>query len=524
FVGSVLAYGCQGKAVHALREKLKKLDCYPSNQEDDSEPETVFYDRSIEAAVTQFQQQQKLPITGIASSVTLAKIAALSTIADLAKRPVYLRSGDVGVGVVSLQQKLLTLQKQGELQFNPIHQDEISGGRFEATTRDAVIAFQKRVFADATDWDGVVGAMTGGELQKHFDSRLTNLLTAPIAPIYFQVIKDVFREVLHQAHPKEDLQRMKSQSDIDPLIDTIAQLLPFLPEYNHDKIYGLLKQPNTIAKTELHRAVTKAYGLLQSLVEEPLEKPLFDRLKHIAEELQRRFWRGYFCSRVLDTFTYRMGDKNTDQGAAIIYLQERLSNLGFYKAPITGYFEELTDAAVRAFQEKYSLQQDGKVGSRTREKLFALDEETVRPLEAQIPDLFLQVVAKAINIPQEDLDLKPLVILLMQMVMPIAKQIDLEAAIKDQLATCQAIAQYCLIQHCLIQQVAEQRWKPEERDRKLKHWWKLFQTGTQSKSSRRLLQVCRNHELRDRFESAIVDFIRELPKNSEIIEKFYGSL
>lgn len=48
----------------------------------------------------------------------------------------------------------------------------------------------------------------------------------------------------------------------------------------------------------------------------------------------------------------------------VSFLQELLSKLG-YNLPATGYFGEMTDAAVRRFQEKNNLVIDGEVGIKT---------------------------------------------------------------------------------------------------------------------------------------------------------------
>jgi N-acetylmuramoyl-L-alanine amidase len=50
-------------------------------------------------------------------------------------------------------------------------------------------------------------------------------------------------------------------------------------------------------------------------------------------------------------------------------LQERLREFGFYKADINGYFDENTEAAVRAFQDAEGLAEDGIVGLITLHEL-----------------------------------------------------------------------------------------------------------------------------------------------------------
>jgi N-acetylmuramoyl-L-alanine amidase len=56
-------------------------------------------------------------------------------------------------------------------------------------------------------------------------------------------------------------------------------------------------------------------------------------------------------------------------------LQERLREFGFYEAEINGYFDENTDAAVRAFQDAEGLADDGIVGLITLHELDLLNSE-----------------------------------------------------------------------------------------------------------------------------------------------------
>lgn len=53
------------------------------------------------------------------------------------------------------------------------------------------------------------------------------------------------------------------------------------------------------------------------------------------------------------------------QGVDVCWVQQRLSELGFFTGEITGYYDESTQRAVMAFQKTRGLQVDGIVGSRT---------------------------------------------------------------------------------------------------------------------------------------------------------------
>jgi len=58
-----------------------------------------------------------------------------------------------------------------------------------------------------------------------------------------------------------------------------------------------------------------------------------------------------------------------DSGDQVTSIQKRLRTLGYLKSSATGYFGSDTEAAVKAFQKKNKLTQDGKVGAATLNKL-----------------------------------------------------------------------------------------------------------------------------------------------------------
>ncbi|MGG6296067.1 peptidoglycan-binding protein [Leptolyngbya sp. AN02str] len=54
-----------------------------------------------------------------------------------------------------------------------------------------------------------------------------------------------------------------------------------------------------------------------------------------------------------------------DSGEAVTELQTRLTDLGYYSGPITGYFGSLTESAVILFQQSIGLSADGIAGEAT---------------------------------------------------------------------------------------------------------------------------------------------------------------
>jgi hypothetical protein len=69
------------------------------------------------------------------------------------------------------------------------------------------------------------------------------------------------------------------------------------------------------------------------------------------------------------TMTLSLGSQNGDVTA----LQNFLTEQGLYTGPITGYFGPLTQAAVKAFQQKYGISATGLVGPLTRAELNSIN-------------------------------------------------------------------------------------------------------------------------------------------------------
>lgn len=58
------------------------------------------------------------------------------------------------------------------------------------------------------------------------------------------------------------------------------------------------------------------------------------------------------------------------RGDAVSKVQQELLDRGYFKHSVTGYYGEITKAAVIEFQKKEKIQVDGIVGPQTRERLF----------------------------------------------------------------------------------------------------------------------------------------------------------
>ena len=53
------------------------------------------------------------------------------------------------------------------------------------------------------------------------------------------------------------------------------------------------------------------------------------------------------------------------RGKDVTTLQQRLTDFGYYKGPVTGYYGVLTSAAVRVFQAAHRIETVGRVGPKT---------------------------------------------------------------------------------------------------------------------------------------------------------------
>ncbi len=110
----------------------------------------------------------------------------------------------------------------------------------------------------------------------------------------------------------------------------------------------------------------------------------------------------YFCRAVLLLFilsvplrtAFAMSDgfvlKKEMKGDQVTRLQDDLKQLGFFCRDSTGYYGDITEAAVSAFQKKYGLAADGKAGENTLNKI-----NSVLGIEKSMP-----VFKKGMNSPE----------------------------------------------------------------------------------------------------------------------------
>jgi len=83
--------------------------------------------------------------------------------------------------------------------------------------------------------------------------------------------------------------------------------------------------------------------------------------------------------------------KKGDTGVAVKQMQQRLMQLGYMSGPADGEFGDVTERAVRAFQNRHGLTADGKAGTYTLNKLYsdsakyAVATATPKPTNTPVP-------------------------------------------------------------------------------------------------------------------------------------------
>jgi len=143
-----LKSGSKGAAVVDMQNKLKKTKLYTGKA-------NGVYDSATKNAVVAFQKKYKLKADGIAGPTTLLKLdsvaAATKSATTAVKKYPTLKLGSQGTAVKDMQNKLIkTKNYKGK-----------ALGKYDASTRSAVIAFQKKYKLKA---DGIAGPATLAKL------------------------------------------------------------------------------------------------------------------------------------------------------------------------------------------------------------------------------------------------------------------------------------------------------------------------------------------------------------------------
>ena len=296
-----------------------------------------------------------------------------------------LKEGDSSNLVIGIQMRLMALDYMGSDEPEPL---------FGSTTTEAIKRFQRR--------NGL--AVTGRVRAKDYA-----VLMSSQALVYSPGLGDrgeditAMQERLHELgyldavtgvfdRKTEDafvLFKDKNMLTPDAVVDAMTieylyydEAVPNIPyigsqseqimEYQqilHDLGY-LFSEPNGIYDKETANAV-KRFQSRNDLVVDGYLGPTTTEL--LTSENAR-----------FNTLTYTMS------GDDVLSMQTRLMELNYLSADeLTGYFDMITENAVRAFQSRNELEENGAVTKETRDALFSDSAEGADPIHASTPGMVL---------------------------------------------------------------------------------------------------------------------------------------
>ncbi len=274
---------------------------------------------------------------------------ALKTDADAQKNYPYLQSGDTGKDVTVLQDALR------ELGF---YDGKTSTGTFDAATVSALKAFQK---ANNIRQDGIATP----EVQKLiFEGKPVN---------------GKGKKVTVSTLPNHEVKELHSGQKGEQVVDLQVRLnalgmftAPVTGVYDSATVSAVKKFQETHKLVQDGKAGEKTLRLLSLLTDSLSNAPAASPVPAVTEMT---------ADNVL---VMRKGTKGTE----VTRLQTRLKELGFYTGALDGVYSDAVVAAVKDFQRRSGLTQDGVAGVTTQQALysdFAVSIATPAPTETPIP-------------------------------------------------------------------------------------------------------------------------------------------
>ncbi len=356
----VLQSGSTGSAVRALQEALKELGFYTGT------PNSTF-DEATRTAVLSFQKKNKYPETGIVDANlqaflysgkplnTKGKKTSVNTLAPVAG--IAVTSGKKGEFVGTIQLRL------HELGYYNGTITQV----YDSATVKAVKNFQKY---NALTASGVCDLATQNALFADTAYANTALTPTPVptpAPT-FQVPAGSVSKGSSGADAKLVQQRLKDLGYLTGKVDgkfgstSVAALKDFQAKHNlkDDGIagastYAVLFSYNALRKNQEPTPVPATETPVPTPTPVPTMEP-------ITEDNVVRITSGV-------------------EGEAVLYLQARLTELGYYSAALDGICKADDVAAIKAFQKENGLKTDGIAGYDTQVMLYSA---SARPYAAPI--------------------------------------------------------------------------------------------------------------------------------------------
>jgi peptidoglycan hydrolase-like protein with peptidoglycan-binding domain len=319
---NVVKRGDSGNDVVWVQEKLKVAGFLKGNI-------TGFFGVLTETAVKDFQRARNLNPDGIVGATTrnaLTQVSAQNPPSNPAPSnpssttstmpTTLLRKGNSGSSVRWVQEKL----KQAGF-----YNSEITGV-FGDTTETAVKRFQQ---ARNLTVDGIVGAITRNALNQNNSST-----PSPSTPN-------------SSSAPTTLVKRGDSGSSVRWVQEKLKQAGFY--NYQITGVFGALTESG-VKEFQRARKLT-ADGIVGANTRNALNRGASSNSTTVKNSSTINTSQGIL----------RRGDSNNE----VRWLQEKLTQLGFYKGPVTGVFGPLTETSVKQFQSAKRLTADGIVGRNT---------------------------------------------------------------------------------------------------------------------------------------------------------------
>ncbi len=323
--------GDSGENVARMQNRLKQLGYFTATV-------TGNYYKETTAAVQRFQQAVGQAQTGIASSATLISLYSTDAPAysgdavqpdPTAAGYTTLSRGSKGSEVVNLQKRLREL---GYL-------SAAADGDFGGATENAVRLFQSAI---GYEQNGV--ASVG----------LQNLLFSSNAPVYIPAATSVPTTVPTVVPTQAPSSPAYPRLEPGNTGDQVKQLQTRLKELGF--FSGLIGGNYLTKTTDAVKLFQAAIGHEQSgVATSEMQAILFSNRAPTYESVE---------SDYVDL------EKN-DSGVQVLYMQQRLKELGYLSGSADGDYGSMTEKAVSAFQQQVGLPATGRATAETQEVLFS---------------------------------------------------------------------------------------------------------------------------------------------------------
>ena len=305
-----LKLGSRSQAVKKLQQDLKQLNYFVGNP-------TGYFGPITKDTVIKFQRDKGLKADGIAGPTTLAAIQKSSQTSGIGGENFILRLGSKGSEVKSLQKRLKRLGYfKGQ-----------TTGYFGPYTRDVVIRFQKDRGVTA---DGIVGAKT----QQAIDKTIKKSKQVKPKPK-----KTLTLPVGFCSNGNCDTLRLGDKGNYVRYLQTRLRHWGYFTS-----------NPNGNYDSKTVEAVKRFQQDNELFPDGAVGPQTWQKIEKVNRCRKPILQRG-------------------DEGECVIKLQKRLREIGYPNVDLGGYFDYKTWEAVKQFQFRENLPDNGIVDSRTWEAL-----------------------------------------------------------------------------------------------------------------------------------------------------------